>query len=144
MASDRINLKSYVKDVIAEEGVSGSNYFTEAYSASDTTSNLSEGTVLTFRLPACLLSDVRMSLSDSPTGSSFIVDIQDDGVSIFSTLLSIDVGEKTSTTSSSQFAFSSGENYLVGEDSEIKIIITQVGAANTGKHLIVRVSGTLI
>ena len=43
-----------------------------------------------------------------------------------------------------QFAFSSGENYLVGEDSEIKIIITQVGAANTGKHLIVRVSGTLI
>ncbi len=72
------------------------------YSAavSDEATALTAGTAkLTFRMPCAMtVTSVRASVGTAPTGSTLIVDINENGTSILSTKLSIDATEKTSTT----------------------------------------------
>ena len=101
---------------------------------SDETSNLSTGTAkTTFRMPfAMTLTTVRANVNTAPTGSTIIVDINENGSTILSTKLSIDASEKTSTSAASAAVIS---DTALADDAEIKIDIDQVGSSNTGKGL---------
>jgi hypothetical protein len=112
---------------------------TLAYACSDETSNLTVGVKITFRMPfAFTLSEVRASLNDAPTISSLITDIKEGGVSILSTLLSIDATEKTSTTAATPAVIS---DINLADDAEMSINITQIGSGNAGKGLKVLLIG---
>ena len=105
---------------------------------SDETSNLTTGvSELTFRIPfAMKLSTsplgVRANVNTAPTGTKIIVDIKEGGVSILSTLLSIDTSEKTSVTASVPAVIS---DVNLADDAEMTIDITQIGSGVAGKGL---------
>ncbi|MCE2693984.1 MAG: hypothetical protein LW645_06915, partial [Verrucomicrobiaceae bacterium] len=103
------------------------------YSAavSDETTALTAGTTkLTFRMPCAMtVTSVRASVGTAPTGSTLIVDINENGTSILSTKLSIDVTEKTSTTAAVPAVISDS---ALADDSEITIDIDQIGSTIAG------------
>ena len=65
------------------------------------------------------LTEVRASVKYA--GSLVTVDIQESGVSILSTLLTIDSGEKTSTTAATPVVIS---DYELGNDNEVVVNLT--------------------
>lgn len=110
--------------------------------ASDEVTALTTGPAkVTFRMPhALILTGVRASLTTAQTGGSVItVDINEDGVSILSTKLTIDNTEKTSTTAATPAVLS---DTTLADDAEITIDIDQVGDG-TAKGLKVYLLGTL-
>lgn len=108
---------------------------------SDETTALAAGTTkVTFRLPyAMTLTEVpRASLTTAQTsGSIFTVDINENGTSILSTKLTIDNGEKTSTTAATPAVLS---DTALANDAEITVDIDQVGDS-TAKGLKVTLIG---
>ncbi len=113
------------------------------YSAavSDETTALAAGTnKLTFRMPCAMtVTSVRASVGTAPTGSTLIVDINENGTSILSTKLSIDATEKTSTTAAVPAVISDS---ALADDSEITIDIDQIGSTIAGAGLKVTLIGT--
>ena len=113
-------------------------YDLEAYrigvAASDETTDLTTGTAkLTFRMPeAMTVSEVRMSVTTAPVGSTIEVDINMTGVSILSTVLTIDASEKTSTTAATPAVISTT---ALTDDAEMTIDIDQVGSGTAGAGL---------
>jgi len=101
---------------------------------SDEDSDLETGTAkVTFRAPhAMTLTAVRASVATAPTGANLEVDINEGGVSIFSTILSIDAGEKTSTTATTAAVISDSS---IADDAEITIDIDQIGSTVAGAGL---------
>lgn len=101
---------------------------------SDEDTSLETGTAkLTFRMPfAMTLTEVRANVKTAPTGSTLIVDINESGSTILSTKLSIDAGEKTSTTATSSAVISDAN---LADDAEITIDIDQVGSTIKGTGL---------
>jgi hypothetical protein len=101
---------------------------------SDEETDLVVGTSkLTFRMPyAFTVTEVRASVTTAPTGGSIKVDIDEAGVTILSTVISIDAGEKTSTTSVAPAVISNG---AIADDAEITIDIDQVGSTVAGAGL---------
>ncbi len=109
-------------------------------SCSDLTTAITTGTTKAyFRSPlAFTLTDVRASLLTAQTsGNIFTVDINDTGVSILSTKLTIDNNEKTSVTAATPAVIS---NTAIGNDDEITIDVDQVGNG-TAAGLIVTLIG---
>lgn len=108
---------------------------------SDETTNLTTGTAkVTFRAPyAFTLTAVRASVNTAPTDSTLIVDINENGVSVLSTRLSIDASEKTSLTAASAAVISDS---AIADDAEITIDIDQIGSTIPGKGLKVVLIGT--
>lgn len=109
---------------------------------SDETTALSSGVgKVTFRMPyAMKVTAVRASLTTAQTsGSIFTVDINEGGVSILSTKLTIDNGEKTSTTAATPPVISDS---ALADDAEITIDIDQIGDA-TAKGLKVALIGVI-
>lgn len=97
--------------------------------ASDETTNLTTGTAkVTFRMPyAFTLTAVRASLTTAQaSGSIFTVDINEGGVSILSTKLTIDNTELTSVTAATPPVISDSS---LADDSSMTIDIDQVGTA---------------
>lgn len=107
---------------------------------SDETTDLTTGTAkVTFRMPyAFTLSEVRASVTAAPTGAAIEVDINEGGVSILSTVLSIDATEKTSTTAATAAVISDSS---LADDAEITIDIDQVGSTIAGAGLKVTLIG---
>lgn len=106
---------------------------------SDETTDLTTGTAkVTFRMRNFRINEVRASVTTAPTGSSLIVDINEGGVSMFSTKLSIDAGEKTSTTAATPAVFSDN---VIADDAEITIDIDQIGSTVAGTGLVVELIG---
>lgn len=107
---------------------------------SDETTALTTGTAkLTFRMPYTFtLSSVKASVTTAPTGASLIVDINESGVSILSTKLSIDATEKTSATAASAAVIS---DTALAADAEITIDIDQIGSTIAGAGLKVALIG---
>jgi hypothetical protein len=70
----------------------------------------------------------------APVGSSIIIDIKKNGVSIFSTPISIDDGEKTSLTASVPYVLTSS-SISFSRGDQITATITQVGASTPGQNL---------
>jgi hypothetical protein len=101
---------------------------------SDETTALTTGAgKVTFRLPyAMTLTAVRASVTTAPTGSTLVVDINEGGTSVLSTKLSIDAGEKTSTTAAVPAVIS---DPALADDAEITVDIDQIGATIAGAGL---------
>ena len=109
--------------------------------ASFETGDLEAGVAaVTFRSPyAFTLEEVRISVNTAPTGATINVDINESGTSVLSTGLSIDIGEKTSTTAAVSHVISDS---VIADDAEITIDIDQVGSAIAGSGLKVTFLGT--
>ncbi len=108
--------------------------------ASDETTALTAGVAkVTLRMPyAFTLTEVRASLSVAQTGGAiFTVDVNEGGVSVLSTKVAIDNGEKTSTTAATATVISDAS---LADDAEITIDIDQVGDG-TAKGLKVTLIG---
>lgn len=105
---------------------------------SDETTDLTTGTAkVTFRMPYAFdllpgAAGVRASLTGAPSGSTLIADINEGGSSILSTKLSVDAGEKTSTTAATPAVIS---DTSLADDAEITIDIDQIGSSSAGKGL---------
>ena len=101
---------------------------------SDETTALTTGTgKITFRAPHAMeLTEVRASVTTAPTGANLNIDVNDSGTTIFSTILSIDAGEKTSTTATTSAVISDSS---IADDAEITIDIDQVGSTVAGAGL---------
>lgn len=110
---------------------------------SDETTALTTGTAkATFRMPfAFTLTAVRASVTTAPTGSVLTVDINEGGVSILSTKLTIDATEKTSTTATTPAVISDAS---LADDAEITIDIDTVGSTVAGAGLKVWLIGTKV
>lgn len=107
---------------------------------SDETTALTTGTAKgTFRMPyAFTLTAVRASVTTAPTGSVLTVDINESGTSILSTKLTIDAGEKTSTTAATAAVISDSS---LADDAEITIDIDTIGSTIAGAGLKVMLIG---
>lgn len=107
---------------------------------SDETTALSTGTAkVTFRMPfAMTLEAVRATVNTAPTGATLIVDINEGGLSVLSTKLSIDATEKTSTTAATAAVISDS---ALADDAEITIDIDQIGSTIAGAGLKVYLIG---
>lgn len=137
---------SQIKTILGISTLSGSNTGDEttatlktkideclSFALSDETTNLIVGNLISFRMPyAMTLSEVRISVNDAPTVSSLIVDVKESGVSIFSTLVSIDASELTSVTAATPAVISDPN---LADDALITINTTQIGGGNAGKGL---------
>ena len=104
------------------------------FACSDESSNLTVATsAVTFRMPFTMyLNDVKASVNVAPVGSTLTVDVTQNGTSIFSTPLSIDANEETSTTAATPVVISN-RNLL--EDAKIVVRINQVGSTSPGRGL---------
>lgn len=102
---------------------------------SDETTEITAGTgKVTFRMPfAMTLTEVRATLTTAPTAGSpaetFTVDINESGTSILSTKLTIDNGEKTSTTAATAAVISDDD---LADDAEITIDVDDAGDGAKG------------
>lgn len=94
---------------------------------SDETTALTAGTAkVTFRMPyAFTLTGVRAALTTAQTsGSILTVDLNEAGVSVLSTKLTIDNGEKTSVTAATAAVINDS---ALADDAEMTVDIDQVG-----------------
>lgn len=127
---------------IAAFGIHGRVGPLEEYvvACSDETTALTTGTgKTTFRIRGPFtVTEVRAWLTTAQTsGSIFTVDINEAGVSILSTKLTIDNGEKTSTTAVTPAVLS---DKAIADDAEMTVDIDQVGDG-TAKGLKISVIG---
>jgi hypothetical protein len=109
--------------------------------ASDETTNLTTGTAkVTFRMPyAMTLTSVRASLSTAQTaGVLLTIDVNQNGVSLFSTRPTFNNNEKTTTTAATPSVLSTT---ALTDDAEITVDIDQVGTAGA-KGLKITLIGT--
>jgi len=98
---------------------------------SDETTALTTGTAkITFRMPyAMTLTAVRASLSTASSSGLPAIDINEAGVSILSTTITIDVSEKTSTTAATPAVISDAN---LADDAEITVDIDTAGTGAKG------------
>lgn len=100
---------------------------------SDETTDLAAATgVVTFRMRAMRLSEIRASVKTAPVGSVLTVDVNVNGSTILSTKLTIDATEKTSTTAATATIISGP---TIPDDAEITIDIDGVGSSTAGVGL---------
>lgn len=109
--------------------------------ASDESTDLTTGTAkVTFRMPfAMTLTGVRANVNTAPTGAALIVDINEGGVSVLSTKITIDVSEESSETAATPAVISDS---ALADDAEMTIDIDQIGSTIAGKGLKVALIGT--
>lgn len=119
-----------------------SKYDTIIASASDEFTPISVGgPKTTFRSPYAMdLSSgyIRISLTAAPTGAVFIVDVTMNGSTMFTTLVQIDIGMKTSVGSAVPAVLAITD---IPDDAEYLVYVTQVGSILTGTGLKVAVTG---
>ena len=101
----------------------------------DETTAITFGTgKVTFRMPyAFTLTDVRASLTTASSSGDPTVDINENGVTILSTKLSIDSGAKTSTTATTPVVIS---DTALADDAEITIDIDTAGTGAAGLKIV--------
>jgi len=101
---------------------------------SDETTDLETGSVkVTFRMPyAFTLTDIRASVTTAPTDADLVIDVNEAGVSILSTKLTIDGGDKTSVGSAVPVVIS---DTALADDAEITVDIDQIGSTIAGAGL---------
>lgn len=98
---------------------------------SDETTTITTGTAkATIRMPyAMYLSEARSNLNTASSSGLPTVDVKEGGTSVFSTLLTIDATEKTSTTAATPAVIS---DHLLADDAEITFDITVAGTGAKG------------
>lgn len=138
---DLMNFLNNVRDVLGDTPspeVSKAQSFVVA--AGDETTDLTAATAkVTFRMPyAFKVTEVRASVTTAPAGSAITVDINEGGSSILSTKLTIDAGEKTSTTAATPAVISDAD---LADDAEITIDVDAIGSGTAGAGLKVTLIG---
>jgi hypothetical protein len=100
---------------------------------SDETTAITSGTgKLTYRMPfAFTCTAVRASLTTASSSGNPAIDINDGSSSIFSTALTIDASEKTSTTATTP-AVISGGSHAFADDAEVTFDIDTAGTGAVG------------
>lgn len=133
---------------VGPQGPPGHGFDTIIASCSDEITPIAiGGPKTTFRCPYPLDMTngfVRASLTTAPTGAQMIIDITMNGVSMFSTLIYIDAGSRTSVGSSPQSVLNIpliGGIPLIPDDAEFLVYVNQVGATIAGMGLKVAVTG---
>lgn len=108
---------------------------------SDQTSDLETGEdVISFFTPRGItVAAVFIYVNTAPTGAAIIVDIKENGTSIFSTKPQIDAGENSSLTG----VLGTISDAVLGAASVISIDIDQVGSSTPGKGLMVAIRGSV-
>ncbi|WSH59835.1 hypothetical protein U8P68_10940 [Rhizobium ruizarguesonis] len=116
-------------------GGGGATPFELIVAASDETTDITTGTAkATFRMPAGVtLTAVRASLTTASSAGVVTVDINEGGSSILSTKLTIDAGEKTSTTAATPAVISDAS---LADDAEITIDIDTAGTWAKGLKVV--------
>jgi hypothetical protein len=101
---------------------------------SDETTAITTGTAkVTFRMPfAMTLTGVRASLKTASSSGNPAIDVNEGGVSIFSTTLTIDATEKTSVTAATPAVISDA---ALADDAEITVDIDTAGTGAVGLKL---------
>lgn len=119
----------------------GANKVEIGIACSDETTAIETGTAkATFRMPHALtLTGVRASVNGAPTGSTIIVNVKEGGSTIFSTKVSIDASETTSTTAATPAVIS---DTALADDAVITVDIDQVGSSTPGTGLKIWLIGT--
>lgn len=109
--------------------------------ASDEDSDLAIATpAITFRMPhAMTLTEVRANVNTAPSGSAIQVDINEGGVSILSTKITIDAGTTTSEAAATPPVIS---DTALADNAIVSIDIDAVGSVNPGKGLKITFIGT--
>ena len=112
-------------------------------SCSDLSTDLVVDTSVAYiRMPyGMTLTEVRASVLTAPTGSAITIDINESGTSVLSTKLTIDAGEKTSTTAATPPVISDSG---LADDAEITIDIDAIGSTIAGNGLIITLIGTKV
>lgn len=88
---------------------------------------------LTFRMPfAMKLTSVRLSVNTASSAGLVTVDLKEAGATVFSTLLSIDAGEKTSVTAAAPAVISDPN---LADDAEMTVDITVAGTGAKGPKI---------
>lgn len=108
-------------------GGGGSSAFKLVIACSDESTPLTTGTAkATFRMPgAVTLTAVRASLTTAQSSGSVVtVDVNEGGTTILSTKVTLDNGEKTSTSAATAAVIS---DTALADDAEITIDVDQVG-----------------
>lgn len=113
------------------QGLPGNAWVSLPIACSDEVSQLTAGTAkVTFRmLHALILDRVKASLTEAATSGSVVVDVNKNGTSIFTTLLTFDVNEKTTTTAVTQPVLAAT---VFADDDEITIDIDVAGTGAKG------------
>lgn len=114
--------------------------YDQGIAASDEYTPLSAGLLSTFRVSRDFtLTEAKASVTTAPVGAALLtVDIRKNGVTIFSTLITFDAGETTSTTASIPAVIL--DNDFV-EDDEITVYVTQLDTDNVATGLKVYLVG---
>jgi hypothetical protein len=134
-AGESVTITKWVSRRVAVDDLpgGGGGAVTESIiiAASDQTTALTTGTAKeTIRMPyAFTLTGVRASLITASSSGVVTVDINEGGTSILSTKLSIDSGEKTSTTAATAAVISDSS---LADDAEITIDIDTAGTDAAG------------
>jgi hypothetical protein len=99
--------------------------------ASDETTTITTGTAkVTFRMPfAMTLTEVRASLTTVSSSGNPAFDLNEGGASVFSTTLTIDANEKTSTTAATPAVISDAS---LADDAEMTVDIDTAGTGAKG------------
>lgn len=113
------------------QAIASSPVLSLMYALSDETTAVTAGVAkLTVRVPfAFILEAVRASLSTASSSGVVTVDINEGGSSILGTKLTIDAGEKTSTTAAAPATITDGN---LADDAEITFDIDTAGTGATG------------
>lgn len=122
-------LKTWITNGLATAAQAKAEFLTIA--VSDESTALTTGTAkITFRMPyAMTLSGVRANINTVSSSGIVTVDINKNGNSVLGTKLTIDVGEKTSTTASTSPVIS---DTSLTDDAEITIDIDVAGSGAKG------------
>jgi hypothetical protein len=92
-----------------------------------------------FRAPFPITAQyVRVSLSIAPTGAPVLIDVHMNGVTMFSTMVQIDIGSKTSVGSIAPSVLSVVD---IPDDAEFTVFIVQRGSAISGSGVKVAITG---
>lgn len=111
---------------------------------SDETTALTQGNgKVTFRMPyAFTITDIRASLTTAGTGANLVtVNVNNGGTSILTNKVTLDATEKTSTTATTAFSFTSAAAALLADDAEISIDIDQIDSGGVSAGLKVAIIG---
>ena len=140
IVQDGISKQTTVDDLPSGGGGGSPTKVIQAAASDETTAITSGANKLTFRLPQSMsLFEVRASLTTAQTSGSLItIDIHENGTTILSTKITIDNGEKTSTTALAQPVISDSS---LADDAEITIDVDQIGDG-TAKGLKITLLGT--
>ncbi len=108
--------------------------------ASDELTAITTGTnKLVFRAPyAFTLTAVKASVTTAPTGSTILIDINENGTSVINTKLMINASSKTSVGAATPYVITDSS---IADDAEISIDFDQVGSSVAGSGVKITLLG---